>query len=228
MGRTAGSRLASDRKVARERLLDFIREYRPTGVIQMAKAGAEAAAGIVSSFDAEQAHVPAIRTRDSSPARSSAQTGRGSSGAERTDTAVNLTVQPLRLLLEPHGEWVAWSAHKVIKRGISSQALAPLGEYLGLSKAEIANLLGLNQGTVRRRVRADEALPAHAAERVLRLLEIDTIALSTFSTDDDATGWLRTPHPLLGDETPLESTKTSFGTQRVKEILHAMRWGGVA
>ena len=33
---------------------------------------------------------------------------------------------------------------------------------------------------------------------------------------------------MLDGETPLRAAKTSFGAQRVKEILNAIKYGGVA
>ena len=49
----------------------------------------------------------------------------------------------------------------------------------------------------------------------------------TFETEDEIPAWLRHPHPVLEDDGPLEAAKTSFGAQRVKDILIAIRYGGV-
>ena len=118
-------------------------------------------------------------------------------------------------------------ACKLLKRGISSQAIGPLGDYLGLGKGVVAEYLDLDRSTANRRVAKGQLLPIHSAESVLRLLELGQMAADTFETEDEASAWLRRPHPMLDGDSPLELAKTSFGAQRVKDILIAIRYGGV-
>jgi putative toxin-antitoxin system antitoxin component (TIGR02293 family) len=118
-------------------------------------------------------------------------------------------------------------ACKLLKRGISSQAIGPLGDYLGLGKGVIAEYLDLDRSTANRRAAKGQLLPIHSAESVLRLLELGQMATDTFETEDEASAWLRRPHPMLDGDSPLELAKTSYGTQRVKDILIAIRYGGV-
>lgn len=118
-------------------------------------------------------------------------------------------------------------AYKILKVGITSKALDPVGDFLGLSKSLIANYLDLDRGTVSRLAAKDQLLPTHAAENVLRLLELNGIATETFATDAEASAWLSRSHPMLDGETPLAAAKTSFGAQRVKDILLAIKYGGV-
>lgn len=118
-------------------------------------------------------------------------------------------------------------ACKLLKRGISSQAIGPLGDYLGLGKGVVAEYLDLDRGTANRRVAKGQLLPIHSAESVLRLLELGQMAADTFETEDEASAWLRRAHPVLEGDSPLEAAKTSFGAQRVKDILIAIRYGGV-
>lgn len=119
------------------------------------------------------------------------------------------------------------SAYRLVKRGIPSKVVAPLGEFLGLGKTIIATYLDLDRSTASRRAAKDQVLPTHAAEGVVRLLELEQMACDTFETDADASGWLRRPHPLLDGETPLEAARTGYGAQRVKDILLAIQYGGV-
>ena len=118
-------------------------------------------------------------------------------------------------------------ACKLLKRGISSQAIGPLGDYLGLGKGVVAEYLDLDRSTANRRVAKGQLLPIHSAESVLRFLELGQMATDTFETDDEASAWLRRPHPMLDGDSPLEAAKTSYGAQRVKDILIAIRYGGV-
>lgn len=119
------------------------------------------------------------------------------------------------------------TAYKIIKRGIPSQTLGPLSEFLGLGKGVVAEYLDLDRSTANRRATKGQLLPIHSAESVLRLLELDQMAADTFETEDESAQWLRRPHPMLEGETPLGAAKTSYGAQHVKDILLAIKYGGV-
>ena len=118
-------------------------------------------------------------------------------------------------------------ALRILKRGISSQVIAPLSDYLAIGKGELVSMLDMDRTTALRRAGKDLPLPTHSAENVLRLLELEDIANDTFESEDAALTWLRKPHPMLDGESPLESAKTSFGSRRVKDILIAIKYGGI-
>ena len=118
-------------------------------------------------------------------------------------------------------------AYAIVKKGVPSRTLAPLGQYLGLGKGAIAAYLDLDRATATRKVAKDEMLPTHAAESLLRILELDSLAEDTFETPEEAGAWLRRPHPMLDGESPIECAKSAFGAQRVKDILVATKYGGV-
>ena len=115
----------------------------------------------------------------------------------------------------------------IIKNGISSRAIHPLSEFLGIGKGQVVEYLDLDRTTALRRATKDQPLPTHSAESVLRLLELDEIASDTFESEEAASGWLRRSHPMLDGESPLQAARTSFGAQRVKDILLAIKYGGV-
>jgi putative toxin-antitoxin system antitoxin component (TIGR02293 family) len=118
-------------------------------------------------------------------------------------------------------------AVSILRQGISSKAIEPLSDLFGVGKGDFAAYLDLDRTTALRRANKDQALPMHAAEGVLRLLELEAMATDTFESDDAAHGWLRRAHPMLEGECPLEAAKTSFGTRRVKDMLIAIKYGGV-
>ena len=118
-------------------------------------------------------------------------------------------------------------AHTIVKLGISSRSLTPLSKYLGLGKGAVAGYLDLDRAAATRKETKGEMLPTYAAESLLRLLELDGLAKQTFETPEEAAGWMRQPHPMLDGDSPLECAKSSFGTQRVKDILVAIMHGGV-
>lgn len=121
----------------------------------------------------------------------------------------------------------AKQAYVIVKLGIPSRSLEPLSDHLGIGKGAAAGVLGMDRATANRKVAKDDVLPTYAAESMLRLLELDAMARDTFETDEEAAAWLRQPHPMLDGETPLDCAKSSFGAERVKDILNAIKYGGV-
>lgn len=120
----------------------------------------------------------------------------------------------------------AAAAHEILRRGVPGRALSALGNYLGVGKAVLADLVGMDRTTASRRVASGQRLPTHAAERVLRLLELQSFADDTFETSEAASAWMRRGHEMLEGETPLEWAKSGYGAQRVRELLVALKFGG--
>lgn len=120
----------------------------------------------------------------------------------------------------------AATAHEILRRGLPGSALPALGDYLGVGKTALADLVGMDRTTASRRGASGQRLPTHAAERVLRLLELQSLAEETFETSEAASAWMRRGHEMLEGETPLEWAKSGYGAQRVRELLVALKYGG--
>lgn len=121
----------------------------------------------------------------------------------------------------------ARKAYVIVRLGIPSRSLEPLSDHLGIGKGAVAGVLGMDRATANRKVAKDDVLPPYAAESMLRLLELDAMARDTFETGEEAAAWLRQPHPMLDGEAPLDCAKSGFGAERVKDILNAVKYGGV-
>lgn len=144
---------------------------------------------------------------------------------------------PLRLSMVGVTDHVDWlmrtiflssaTAYEVLKLGVPSRALIALADYLGVGKGPVADLVGLNRAVASRVAASGRPLPVHAAESLLRLMELQCLGEDIFETTDAASAWLRRGHPLLEGEAPLDRVKSGYGTERVKEILNALKHGGV-
>ena len=98
-------------------------------------------------------------------------------------------------------------AHAIVRDGISGEILVPLAELLELGPTQLAPVIGVDRATARRYAQNDQPLPRHSAETVLRLAELEILALDVFATEAAAHGWLKQPHPLLG-ESPIDAAST--------------------
>jgi predicted phosphodiesterase len=56
---------------------------------------------------------------------------------------------------------------------------------------------------------------------------LDDLARETFQSPSEAADWLRRPHPVLDGMSPLECANSGPGAQRVRDMLVAIRQGGV-
>ena len=70
--------------------------------------------------------------------------------------------------------------------------------------------------------------PTNDAESTQRFLELDSFAQEVFECPEEAAEWMRHPHPMLDGETPRECAKSRSGGERVKTILVAIKYAGVA
>lgn len=70
--------------------------------------------------------------------------------------------------------------------------------------------------------------PTNDADSTQRLCELESLAQEAFEIPEEAADWMRRPHPMLDGETPRECAKSSSGGERVRAILVAIKYGGVA
>lgn len=145
-----------------------------------------------------------------------------------TRRSVSTTSSPLLMLGLRSFQDVPARGHQLIRQGLSSRIIEPVSQYLGLGKGVLAQYMDLDRGTATRLTAKGQDLPPHAAESLLRLVEIHDMAADVFATQADAYAWLRTPHPLLDNEMPLDAIKTSYGAQLVKNLLMSTKYGGAA
>jgi putative toxin-antitoxin system antitoxin component (TIGR02293 family) len=145
-----------------------------------------------------------------------------------TRRSVSTTSSPLLMLGLRSFQDVPTHGHQLIRQGLSSRIIEPVSQYLGLGKGVLAQYMDLDRGTATRLTAKGQDLPPHAAESLLRLVEIHDMAADVFATQADASAWLRTPHPLLDNEMPLDAIKTSYGAQLVKNLLMSTKYGGAA
>lgn len=116
--------------------------------------------------------------------------------------------------------------HVILREGVTGRVLTPLAELLELGPTQLAPVIGVDRATARRYARDDQPLPKHSAETVLHLAELEAFALDVFDSEQAAHDWLKSEHPMLG-ESPIDAASSSYGAQRVREILTAIKYGGV-
>lgn len=93
----------------------------------------------------------------------------------------------------------------------------------GSIKEELTFAAHFNKVLTRRLILTKERLTASPVNA-----NVEQLANEIFESEDEAWGWLNTPHPMLDGKTPMQAAETSSGAEYVKEILVAIKYGAAA
>lgn len=118
-------------------------------------------------------------------------------------------------------------ARNLLDIGLPARLVTGLTEMLGVSSTDLSYLMDIDRSTVTRLKQGDRVVPMHSAESILRLLEIKQLATEVFGSPETASKWLSKPHPLFGSKPPIGEIRSSYGAQHVKDVLLAIKYGGV-
>jgi putative toxin-antitoxin system antitoxin component (TIGR02293 family) len=111
-----------------------------------------------------------------------------------------------------------------VRAGLTYAALDRVREYLDVSDDLLAHILGVSPRTLRRR-RGAGTLTTDESDRLVLLAEIIALAQQALDSGEGARQWLRTPHSMLGGESPLDRMDTVTGMQEVKTMLSHIEHG---
>ena len=111
-----------------------------------------------------------------------------------------------------------------VRAGLPFAALEHVRDELDASDDLLARALGVSARTLKRR-RDTGTLTTDESDRLVLLAEIIALAQQALDSDEGARQWLRTPHALLGGESPLDHMDTVTGMQEVKTMLAHIEHG---
>jgi putative toxin-antitoxin system antitoxin component (TIGR02293 family) len=66
---------------------------------------------------------------------------------------------------------------------------------------------------------------AQENEKIERIARVGALAEAAFGSQRDALEFLRTPHPELGGDRPLDAAQSELGARQVEEVLWRMEHG---
>lgn len=120
-------------------------------------------------------------------------------------------------------------ASRVSRSGVRADGIEDLVPLLGLSgKEAAAHVLGASSVSLWRWARDKKPLPEVHTEQIIRAMELQLMAADVFGSAEQAQKWLTRPHPSLQGEAPLSYASNEYGAQKVRGMLAALRYGGVA
>jgi len=111
-----------------------------------------------------------------------------------------------------------------VRAGLPYAALEHVREHLEASDDLLARALGISSRTLSRR-RETGTLTTDESDRLVLLAEIVVLARQALDSAEAAREWLRTPHSMLGGESPLDHIDTVAGMNEVKTMLYHIEYG---
>jgi putative toxin-antitoxin system antitoxin component (TIGR02293 family) len=114
-----------------------------------------------------------------------------------------------------------------LKRGLPIESFEQLRQRLGLSKAELAQVVGITERTLARRFKTGR-FSAEESERIYRIARLVENAEDVLETAADAALWLKTPKRYLSGKAPLQYADTEVGAQTVERLLGRIEHGVVS
>jgi|GEM_PF-4460117 putative toxin-antitoxin system antitoxin component (TIGR02293 family) len=87
-----------------------------------------------------------------------------------------------------------------ISKGVDAKDVADVAELFGVSQKIISDILGISIRAVqnKRRAKDNEKLDKNVSERLLRLREVMSVAMSYFDSEEGAKHWFNSPNVGLG------------------------------
>lgn len=108
---------------------------------------------------------------------------------------------------------------KVLEGGLSGNLFKEVCCLLAISEKRLAGIINLSVSTLAQRKKRGY-FSATESERLYRILNLYKKAVQVFDDDpEEAREWLKTKAYGLGDEIPLEFSKTEVGAKEVERLL---------
>ena len=109
-----------------------------------------------------------------------------------------------------------------LQAGIPASTVRGL-ETQGLRREDIRMVIP--DRTLERRIAAGDNLKPDEADGIARLLRVVQAARDLFENDENADLFLRSPHPMLGGQTAMQTACTELGAREVETIIGRIAHG---
>ena len=117
------------------------------------------------------------------------------------------------------------AADTQIREGYPVRAAVELQKVLGLSDAQMAEVLGRSRRTFARYRSEKKRLGLPESERLFRYLRLLDKGAAVFGAEEKAAWWMKAENPALGGRTPVEVALTAPGAALVEELIGGIEHG---
>lgn len=113
----------------------------------------------------------------------------------------------------------------ITREGLPVQTFPFVAEGLAVDRKILAQIIGISDRTLSRRLASDARLSADESDRMMRLARVMAHAIDTFGTQEKAAHWMQTSNLVLEGQTPLSLLDTDAGVRQVDTILGRIDYG---
>jgi putative toxin-antitoxin system antitoxin component (TIGR02293 family) len=111
----------------------------------------------------------------------------------------------------------------LLRSGLPAGSFEALREALDAPVSELASAVGIAPRTLARRLEGG-TLSTSESDRLLRLARLTEQAMHALGSSASGAQWMRSPHRLLGGETPLAHADTNPGAERIATLLYGIEY----
>lgn len=110
---------------------------------------------------------------------------------------------------------------EVIRRGIPFSLFSLIRKQVPFNNEEWAMFLGIHPKSLQRYEQSNGIFKPIHAEKIIEIAEVSHLGLEVFGTMEKFKLWLQTPAFSLGNLTPMELLRDSYGKEMVMtELIH--------
>ncbi len=113
----------------------------------------------------------------------------------------------------------------ITRAGLPVGILDEVAKGIQMDRKSIAQVIGMADRTLSRRLNSNARLSPTESDRVVRLARVLALATQTLGTTEKASRWLQTPNLVLQGHTPFGLLDTDTGVQSVETILGRIAYG---
>ena len=114
--------------------------------------------------------------------------------------------------------------NSILKKGLAIKFYDYLLKQMNIPSGELAAALDISSKTLYNRKHKGK-FNFHESERIMRYIKIFQRASDVLGGEDNARRWFSTPQHALGNEKPIEFTKTEIGAREVEDLLGRIEHG---
>jgi putative toxin-antitoxin system antitoxin component (TIGR02293 family) len=111
------------------------------------------------------------------------------------------------------------------RQGLPAEIVASLAQDLGLPRVRVAEVLGIPERTLSRRIASGSRLTSEESDRAVRFARVLATAKETLGSMEKAGRWLQMPNRALENEAPFDLLDTDAGVQSVETVLGRIAYG---
>jgi putative toxin-antitoxin system antitoxin component (TIGR02293 family) len=114
--------------------------------------------------------------------------------------------------------------NSILKKGLAIKFYDYLLKQMNIPSGELAAALDISSKTLYNRKHKGK-FNFHESERIMRYIKIFQRASDVLGGEDNARRWFSAPQHALGNEKPIEFTKTEIGAREVEDLLGRIEHG---